>query len=320
MNEIEPNRETSVMLRCHARLLMVFISLVVAALDAPQARATSIPTLGQAGNYAVFGLDAGSQGTTINLSNVYVTGNVGVSQYSTLQLMAPSTINGNVSYDLPSTLSYAGTLTGTSSYMNLSTAVTDAYNASSQAAALTPTQTVGGNITSNTTFTRSAAATTNGAYLNVVNVSGGINLNNANITLKGNASDYFVVNVSGNLSLTGTASLLLDGVTADHVMYNFTGGSSTTPGTFNTHVGDVVNGTMLAPYYNMNLDGTWNGELIGGISDISLLSGATVTQESFAPPSTTPEPPAGVLALIGSIGLGLASLIQRLRRTVISAC
>jgi hypothetical protein len=109
-----------------------------------------------------------------------------------------------------------------------------------------------------------------------------------------------VLNITGTLTLGGNASLVVSGVSLATVLYNFTGDCASNPGaqTISTHVGDTMNGTFLAPYYIFNLDGTWNGELIGGPLTIGLFSGAKVNQDSFA---AVPEP--ANFSLLG-IGVG----------------
>ena len=63
-----------------------------------------------------------------------------------------------------------------------------------------------------------------------------------------------------------------------------------------THVDEVVDGIVLAPHSSLNLDGTFNGELISGGSSIALLSNAIVN-------SAVPEPAA--LSLLGLPAIGL---------------
>jgi hypothetical protein len=266
-------------------------------------RADTVVGLGAAGNFAVLGLDDSTSGTAINASNVTINGNVGVSHLSTLSNMAPSTINGNVYFQDTGSVSGPGTFNGSLIQQSMTQAVADAFAANTGNAALTPTQTFSGDLTSAKTFTGSGG-------LNVINISGGINLNNANLTLSGGKNDIFVVNVSGNLSLTGTASLLVSGTPISNVLYNFTGGSASKHGSFDTHVGDLVQGTTLAPYYNMNLDGTWEGGLIGGPLNIGLLSNASVTQNPFSP--GVPEP-TSLLAMTVTGGLFLGGYLRRRR-------
>ena len=257
--------------------------------------------LGAAGNYAILELNTATAGTHFTASLVTVNGSVGVSHLSSLTNMAPSIINGTVYYQDGGSVTGPGHFNGTPATVqqNMTQAVTDAMTANQQDALLTANQTISGNVTTSQTFSAVGALT-------VVDIGGDINLNNNNITLSGNANDIFVINVGGNLSLVGTASLSLSGgVTAEHVLYNFTGGSTSSHGSFNTHVGDVVNGTMLAPFYDMNLDGTWNGELIGGPNSISLLSGAIVNQHSMVP-----EP-----ATYLSLALGIGAFLRRRKKS-----
>jgi hypothetical protein len=137
----------------------------------------------------------------------------------------------------------------------------------------------------------------------VIKVNGNIDLNNANLTLSGPSNASFIIDVSGNLTLVGTASLLTSGVSDRNALYNFTGSNAS----INTHVGDVVNGVLLADGSSsqMTLDGTFNGELIG--NDITLMSGAVVN----SPPPIVPE--AKSFVLLGT-GAGVAGLIRFLRR------
>jgi hypothetical protein len=110
---------------------------------------------------------------------------------------------------------------------------TDALSAAAAAKALSPTQTFG---------TISSPTTINGnGGQNVIKINGDIK---NSLTLNGTVNDTFVNNVTGTANLGGSSALgLAGGVTANNVLYNFTG----TSGTIATHVGDVVNGTLLAP-------------------------------------------------------------------------
>jgi hypothetical protein len=219
----------------------------------------------------------------VHLSLVDVTGNVGIGAGGTIKNEAPSTINGNVFQSAAGQYSGPGTLTGsiTTNAFLLSTNIAGAQKAATDASALVPTQTFSG-ITSATTITGVAG-------INVINIHGNINLNNENLTLNGPVSAFFVLNVSGNLSLTGTASLLTSGgVTNSDTLYNFTSSTAS----WNTHVGDMLDGVFLAATstFNHQLDGTFNGELIS--NNITLLSNAVVTQ-SGPPNVSVPGPLVG---------------------------
>jgi hypothetical protein len=263
-------------------------------------QAGPIPDLGTASDYGVLGL----QGTAIQNSLVTVNGNEGVSQGGSLTNMAPSTITGNAYEFVAGQYTGPGKLLG-SLIINpalLTQNDIDAANASAAAAALAPTQTLSG-------VSSSTVVNGNGG-LNVIDVNG--NITNS-LTLNGSANDFFVVNVTGNIALGGSTSLgLSGGVTADHVLYNLIGSS----GSVATHVGNTLNGTLLGLNYNFNLDGTFNGEIIGGGNSISLLSGAVVNFIPFTPP-TPPVPEidpssfAGALTLLGG---GVLLLTDRRRR------
>jgi hypothetical protein len=148
----------------------------------------------------------------------------------------------------------------------------------------------------------SATTITGNGGLNVIAVNG--NISKA-LTLSGTSNDTFVVQVTGNIDLGGSDSLGLGGaVTAANVLYVVTGDVS-------TKVGNTVNGTLLGVNSNFNLDGTFNGEIIGGGSQIQLMSGAVVNAIPF---NTAPEP--STMALFGS-GLVMAGLVfrKRMRRS-----
>jgi PEP-CTERM motif len=246
----------------------------------PAAQA-SIINLGNASSYTVLGLS----NTVVNLSAVTVDGNVGVGPGGDLKLMGPSTINGNAYLDPTAThSSMAGTLNGSLITQSMVSAVTDARTTSANAALLTPTLALG-NVTSSQTINGNGG-------VNVISISS-LALGSGDVlTLHGGANDLFYINITGGFSMGGNASINeTGGASALQVLLNVTGTGST----IGTGVGNVINGILLAPQRDMNLDGIFNGKVISGGNTLSLLSQATV--------NSVPEPSSLALA-----GIGLTAL------------
>jgi hypothetical protein len=224
--------------------------------------------LGAAGQFGVLGLHR----TVINDQTVAVTGNVGVSRGGTLFNHRLSTITGNVDEFAKSQYRGHGTVGGSIVVDSalLTQADQDALQASSLAAALTPTQTFGSIST--------ATTVTGNGDVNVIAINGNIT---ASLILSGGTNDVFVVNVTGSLNLRGSSVLgLAGGVTADHVIYNFVGRHTIT-----ARAQNVLNGTLLAPHGSFNLNGTTvNGEIVAGGAGVLLTGGAWVNQVTFTPP------------------------------------
>jgi hypothetical protein len=275
------------------RMLCGSIAIAVSLffLAVPGLYADSFPNLGAAGNFGVLELTGGN--TVLN-SLVTINGNEGAVSASTIQNNAPSTVTGDVYVDFASQYTGPGTIGGSlitdaalmgsnGTVQTTVNGIISALNGFSYGPSL-------GNIT--TTTTLNAAGAFNEFQL------GSINLNNQNLVINGSANSYVVVLVTGNMSLVGTASILLTGgITADHVLFYFNSSS----GSISTNVGDVLNGIFLAPNSTMILDGVWNGEIIGG-GNITLQSGMTVNQVQQV---QVPEPSTWSMLGLGLLGLGL---------------
>ena len=275
--------------------------------------------LGTDTNYAL--IDLGN-GTTLGWNSGPVAGNVLLGNGVTLGASGGGSVtNSGIVYHDSSvvnfnTLNQFGASTPPSQLVSGPTpassvtgaALAVANSVAAFAAALTPTQTFT-SITSTTTFTGSGG-------LNVINVG---SIQNAPITISGGANDFFVINVSGSYN-TNRPMTLTGGVTADHILWNFTG---TSGAVFQTSGGDqTLYGTFLATdggqfqFSNLGLD----GELINTDGDIQLVSGSQIgTQAGFVTPlSSTPLPAALPLFATGLGAMGLFGW-RRKRKNAIAA-
>lgn len=262
------------------------------------ALSTGAPGLGTAAQFAVLGL----QNTQMSSLISTVKGNVGISQGGRFWNFAPGSVAGSVTEFASKEYFGNGKVGGTVSVNPtlLTQADSDAQAASSQAAALTATQTFG-------TITRPTTITGNGG-LNVIAIKGDIN---NPLTLKGTASDVFVINVSGDATLFGRATLgLSGGVTANHVLYNFTANK----GLVDIETPAAVSGTLLAPHESIRLDATVNGEVIAGGNFLTLLPGTKVNAVAFSPPVAPPSTSSLSGAVISN-GAGLAGITIALTGT-----
>lgn len=284
--------------------LLFIIAAAVACLALPGvSRADAIPNLGASSNFAILELAGGN---TVNNSLVTITGNEGAIQGSKITNQAPSIVTGNVYVDQASQYSGPGTVNGsvitdTTLMGSSGTVQTDVNNVITTIQGDTfPTSGsdyFGSGISTATTINASGTLTD-------VAVNGDINLNNMNLTLNGTSSQFFLIDVTGNLSLGGSASLLLTGgITPSNVIYYFSGPNCT----FNTHVGDTSQGILLAPSSSCNLtsmDGTFDSEIISA-GNIQLLSGANVFQ-----PTTPSVPEASSITLAFIVLLAFVGVVS----------
>lgn len=275
-------------------------ALIVGVLAVPRpgvAASFLFSSFGFASNFAVFGL-TGSE--TITENGDTIKGNQGISTGGFINAVtALSSTTGSL-YDQTGSTQYTGLNIGSpflnngvmtqanNDYTNIVIPGITGYGCT---VCSQPDQTVTRNIDGR------------GLGVSVIDFTN-INLGtNTSLTLQGNATDYFIVRVAGNLTLGGAtpASILLNGVAASHVIIEVAGNITTTGN------GDQLNGYIISTAGTMSLtSGTVvNGELIGK-GNMSL-TGTTVN-------GFTPEP--STLILIGGalIGIGVGS--KRARASV----
>jgi hypothetical protein len=165
------------------------------------------------------------------------------------------------------------------------------------------------NLATDATITNNTITGVGGGNLTVVNAGA---LHNIPLTITGSASDYFVINVDS--LQTNEAMTLGGGVTASHILWNFTGNA--TGNVFQTSNGDTVYGTFLSAlgsgnyqFSNLNL----TGELINTTGNVQFVSGSSIgTEAGFQVLAATPEP-ASVVLFAGA-GLLVLGLWKRTRR------
>jgi len=262
-------------------LAAVFVFTSLAAFNAKAALPVGVD-LGEAGpsqGWAIFTLGNGV-GTNLDMAGqASVTGNVGAAGNGNVTLeSSQNTIKGDLYQETTGTLTNNGTITGhkhqdSNTDMFLNDAAADAQEASDAAAGLMSTYTVpktfGGpsnlKITSgqNLTITQSGSVVLN---LNNFSVSG-------TLTLAGGSGTSYVINVSGQFSLTNSAQIVLGmGINPQDVLFNLRGtGSASLVG--NTQ----FKGILLATQRTVSITGSTHvtGEVIANSVNISAQASIT---------------------------------------------
>src|SRR5262249_14354940 len=130
-----------------------------------------------------------------------------------------------------------------------------------------------GSLTSSFTWTGDAGM--NVARLSSFNYGAG-----ATLTIKGNSSDLFVIDIAGGWSMGAGARIVLDGVDSDQVLFNMLktadGGSSRSVGASGNMAGS---GILLALNRDVTFSapgGSWTGRIFDSGKSIRLFSGVTI--------------------------------------------
>lgn len=269
--------------------IAVAAAIVISVFSATRATASSqlsdLPDFSSLTPYTVFG-------NCIVLNLATVNGNVGISANGSFTMSAPSFINGRLDVapgvttkiDDPSHITL-----GINTGVDLSAAQALVFSASNVLKNLPADYTLG-NVTTAQTFASVEPVT----VIDVNNVTlGGSN----NITLTGGPNDFFVLNISGNLALTGSSIIGAGNIDPSHILINLT--TTSDLGTA-AHIGNVLNGSVLIPFATATFH-SMNGATFAGNGCITFMSGATIEGVPFVPEASTTS----LLAFGGLLALGI---------------
>jgi hypothetical protein len=138
------------------------------------------------------------------------------------------------------------------------------------------------NMTPSTTFaTWNSSLTITGVNgLNVLTVTD-INLSSSQVvTLQGGPNASFVVNVTGGFTMGGSARITGGGsVNGSKIFINVVGNGSTV----SSHIGNFIDGTVLAPNRAVSLHNV-TGQVIAGGASLTAMSGGTNNFNGYKPP------------------------------------
>jgi hypothetical protein len=288
--------------RVSSRTLAAMV-VAILPLFAP-ARAKADLTLGEAADFGILGKTINLGGGTVINGNVGVIAGGNLATGGTIQ-----TFNGTISVDntpgdaASTSFSNFGQHPPATTSMSLSGAASDLLTASQGAAALGSTQSFSS--LSGTTITGNGGVN----VVDVGSISGAV-------TLNGLSSDYFVINVSGNVDFGGGSGVTLGtNVLASHVLFNVSGNVT-------LESGNTVYGTFLSSGGSINIGGgsTVNGALLDVNSMVSVVdvksdSSMTLngTGNEFAGLVSAPEPAPLVKAISGLATIGIWGFVRRKR-------
>ena len=290
--------------------------LLLSAPGAAAAGPTIASVLGAAGpgngvnGFGVFGLGGGSASSVVvSCGAAAVNGNVGAGGPGQLSITTPCAVNGNLYVASTVTVTDSGAVSGRTITNNtlVSQAVSNAESASSTFEAMPAT---GTSVTSVGNGNYSFTATQSG--INVVDLSSVSGTTSTTMTFSCGSFKgcQWVVNDAGAFHLATASVAVSGGMTSGDLLFNvYSHGASIS---FNPGVS--MNGIFLAPYSSFQAQGSWNGELIGGLDGtITVMAGTAIN----APPAVTEVPVSnaeGAIIVASLAGAGLAVAQWRRRR------
>jgi hypothetical protein len=195
-----------------------------------------------------------------------IAGDVGIGPNGVFESSGSTVVTGIITLDTGATYHPSGTATnGGVVHASLSTQIADALTAAANAAAQPCTFTFP---TINATKTITSTGPTNVVCINNLALGGG-----AVLTLSGSASDIFILNITGNLSMGGASVIkVAGGLVPNNVLINVIG---TGPG-INVGGGSTINGALLAVSRDLVLSaGVVNGVVISG-GNMNITSGEQI--------------------------------------------
>jgi len=252
--------------------------------------------------------------TTLTLGSAAESNNLGV-------FAGAGSFNNSGSLAIYSGSSYGNFGLGSgASFTNTGSAAFNHEYTGVSASALSSASSVANSLTQNGTFSNN---TISGSGSLVVYDLSSINLSGSQkLTIQGNSSQTFIINVtgSGGIKLSGSASIALSGgVTRNHVLFNIVGGAVSFSGA------GTVNGTFLDVSHGITNSGSTvvNGSLVGqdGVTNTGSL---TINAGIFnADPiiATAPELPTIAISGIAFLLLiGKTGFDRMRRRRVNDSC
>lgn len=281
--------------------------MIIAALCAVvcicSARADIISQIGgDAGTFAV--LYTGNGGQELHLGQGTITGNIGVGFTGTLAADGSGSINGNVDFAASNTGQYSQTppktLNGSVDYnqADVNTDLFDAFNFSTAVKKESGTNLGAINLSSGQNLTINASAGTLDSNGNrVFDITSFTAAAGSTITIVGDtAGDNVILNFdTGGGTVTLDGNVVLNGIGADQVFFNVTGGGelkivgSTVSGVFSDAQGQIFVSAA-----------TVSGNIFGGYdSEMQIVSNSTIDAK-------TPEPAALLLCATVLAGCWLA--------------